>query len=109
MSIDTSAKLTDLDKVKEKMNALTPLTLFQNMADDIGDMARKDDLEKIKRELDFIKKDFDSMCTKEEMIKRLNVFNSDVNTKLMDRPTISYFKKVLSAYDVKIEQFNIIL
>ena len=37
---------------------------------------------------------------------RLNVFNSDINTKLQDRPTISYLKKVLSAYDVKIEQFN---
>jgi len=37
---------------------------------------------------------------------RLNVFNSEVNIKLHDRPTISYFKKVLSAYDSKIDQFN---
>ena len=37
---------------------------------------------------------------------RLNVFNSEINVKLHDRPTISYFKKVLAAYDTKIEQFN---
>lgn len=37
---------------------------------------------------------------------RLTVFNSEVNTKLLDRPTIIYFKKVLQAYDQKIEQFN---
>lgn len=37
---------------------------------------------------------------------RLNVFNSDVNTKMHDRPTISYFKKILAAYDKKIEGFN---
>ena len=37
---------------------------------------------------------------------RLNVFSVDVNAKLVDRPTIAYFKKLLSAYDSKIEQFN---
>ena len=37
---------------------------------------------------------------------RLNVFNADVNAKMQDRPTIGYFKKILSAYDRKIEYFN---
>ena len=37
---------------------------------------------------------------------RLNVFNSEVNSKLTDRPTTSYFKKVLSTYDSKIDTFN---
>ena len=45
-------------------------------------------------------------CLKDELQTRLQVFNTDINTKLHDRPTIAYFKKVLSAYDVKIEQFN---
>jgi hypothetical protein len=56
--------------------------------------------------MDYIKKDLGRLCSKEELMTRLNVFNSDVNTKLQDRPTINYFKKVLSAYDQKIEQFN---
>ena len=37
---------------------------------------------------------------------RLNVFSVDVNAKLVDRPTIAYFKKLLTAYDTKIEKFN---
>lgn len=40
---------------------------------------------------------------------RINVFNSDINTKLTERPTIAYFKTVLSAYDEKIENFNVVL
>lgn len=40
---------------------------------------------------------------------RLNVFNSDINTKLVDRPTISYFKKVLSTHEEKIDNFNLLL
>jgi hypothetical protein len=53
-----------------------------------------------------ILKDASRYCTKEEIMTRLNVFNSDVNTKMHDRPTISYFKKILAAYDKKIEGFN---
>jgi hypothetical protein len=42
-----------------------------------------------------IGRDVGRYCTKDEMMTRLNVFNSDVNTKMYDRPTISYFKKIL--------------
>lgn len=58
------------------------------------------------RDIEYLRKDLSKFSTKEELITRLGVFNSDVNTKLQDRPTIQYFKKVLSAYDQKIEQFN---
>jgi hypothetical protein len=32
--------------------------------------------------------------------------NSDVNTRIAERPTVTYFKKVLAKYDLKIEAFN---
>jgi len=41
--------------------------------------------------------------TKDEIVTRLNAMNSDINTKLADRPTIDYFKKVIQLYDAKIE------
>lgn len=70
------------------------------------DAIKREDFDIVSRELDNLKKDTSRLCTKDELITRLSVFNSDVNTKLHDRPTISYFKKVLGAYDTKIEQFN---
>lgn len=76
------------------------------MKDDMGDTIKKEDFNIVSRDLDYLKKDLGKLCSKEELMTRLNVFNSDVNTKLHDRPTINYFKKVLSAYDQKIEQFN---
>tara|TARA_B110000285_G_scaffold201838_1_gene236757 strand:+ start:154 stop:291 length:138 start_codon:yes stop_codon:yes gene_type:complete len=45
--------------------------------------------------MDYLKKDMSKLVSKEEIMTRLNVFNSDINTKMMDRPTITYFKKVL--------------
>jgi len=60
----------------------------------------------LEREIDYLKKDLSKTISKEEVITRLTIFNSEMNTKLLDRPTIQYFKKVLQAYDQKIEQFN---
>ena len=60
----------------------------------------------MEREIDYLKKDLSKTISKEEVITRLTIFNSEMNTKLLDRPTIQYFKKVLQAYDQKIEQFN---
>jgi ABC-type phosphate/phosphonate transport system ATPase subunit len=69
------------------------------MREDLGDIIKRDEMNMIARDIDKFKKDIGRLCTKEELMTRLNVFNSDINTKLHDRPTISYFKKVLSAYD----------
>ena len=56
--------------------------------------------------MSLLKKDVGKVISKEEFMTRLAVFNSDVNTKLNDRPTILYFKKALGTYDLKIESFN---
>jgi hypothetical protein len=55
------------------------------------------------REIAYIKKDIGKLINKEEFIVRLNVLNSEINTKLEQRPTNAYFKTVLKAYDLKIE------
>ncbi len=49
-----------------------------------------------------MKKNILLMCTKEEFLARLTVLNSEINTKLIDRPTNQYFRKVLTSYDEKI-------
>jgi hypothetical protein len=57
----------------------------------------------------YLRKDLGQLCSKTEVSDRLNVFLSEVNTKLNERPTITYLKKVLTAYDSKIENFNYLL
>lgn len=53
-----------------------------------------------------MKRDFGKFISKEEIMTRIHALASDLNTKLEERPTIIYFKQVLSAYDRKIEYFN---
>jgi hypothetical protein len=80
--------------------------MLREMQDDVGDFIKRDDFNIMARELEYFKKEVGRLCSKDELMTRLNVFNSEVNVKLHDRPTISYFKKVLQAYDSKIELFN---
>ena len=73
------------------------------------DFIKKDQFNQVTDELGFLKQDLGRLCTKDELMTRLNVFISDANAKLHDRPTIAYFKKLLAAYDSKIENFNAML
>ena len=75
------------------------MTHVKEIRDDIVDFVKKDDFNIIAREIDYMKKDLLKTVSKEEIMTRLTVFNSEMNTKLLDRPTIQYFKKVLQAYD----------
>jgi hypothetical protein len=75
------------------------VTHVKEIRDDIVDFVKKDDFNIIAREIDYMKKDLLKTVSKEEIMTRLTVFNSEMNTKLLDRPTIQYFKKVLQAYD----------
>jgi hypothetical protein len=72
----------------------------------VKNFIKREEFNIMARELDYFKKEVGRLCTREELMTRLNVFNSELNEKLHDRPTISYFKKVLSVYDTKIELFN---
>lgn len=103
MNMENYANRSELEKLANQMQNYAPLQHLQNLKDDISDIVKKEDFNIMTRDLDYLKKDLGKLCSKEELMTRLNVFNSDVNTKLHDRPTINYFKKVLSAYDQKIE------
>lgn len=106
LQMDTTAKMADIEKLQSKFNEYTPLSTMRFIQDDLSDIIKKEDFDIVAREIEAIKKDTGRYCSKEELVNRLGIFNQDVNTKLHDRPTISYFKKVLGAYDTKIEQFN---
>jgi hypothetical protein len=89
--------------MNKKIAECAPMSVIKNIQEDISDFIKKEEFNIWARDMDFLRKDLGKLCSKEELMTRLNVFNSDVNIKLHDRPTIAYFKKVLSAYDSKIE------
>ena len=89
------ATKNDVDEMQRSLITYAPMQHLNSLKDDISDFVKKEDFNIIAREMEYLKKDLGRLCTKEEIMTRLNVFNSDVNTKMMDRPTIQYFKKVL--------------
>ena len=49
-----------------------------------------------------MKKDVGRLTSKDEISNRINILNSDINTKLLERPTFNHIKKSLDVYDIKI-------
>jgi hypothetical protein len=74
--------------------------------EDLKELITKEDLDQVKFDLDGIRRELGKYSLQEEMISRLSALTSDMNVKLADRPTIQYFKKVLSTYDQKIDAYN---
>lgn len=95
MNLENMASKNDVDEVSRNLIQYAPLQQIKDLREDVGDFIKKEEFNIVARELDYMKKDISRHCSKEEMMTRLNVFNSDINTKLQDRPTIQYFKKVL--------------
>ena len=50
-----------------------------------------------------IKKEYNKMITKDELIARLNTFYSDMKTKLDDRPTMKQFRNKLTSIVEKMD------
>ena len=80
--------------------------MIKDIKEDFSELIKKEEFNIVEREIAYLRKDLGRLCTKDEVMTRLNVFNAELSTKLHERPTIAYFKKVLTAYDSKIESFN---
>ena len=106
LNLDGACTKTELAELEKKFAEFTPLWLFKELQEDHDDLVGKAEFNLISQDIEYLRKDLGRLCTKDEVMTRLNVFSVDVNAKLVDRPTIAYFKKLLSAYDTKIEKFN---
>ena len=109
MNCELFVKKAEFDKLDNRLSGYAPIALVQNMKTDIDDLIHKEDFNIIAQEMDYLKKDFGRLITKDEVMTRMGVFSSDLTSKLQERPTIAYFKKVLMTYDKKIEFFNMVL
>jgi hypothetical protein len=106
MNQNSFAKNEDVEAIYKKLNDYAQTYVIRDLQDSLGDVIKKEEFNVVYGDIEYLKKDLGKLISKEEFMTRLNVFNSEVNSKLADRPTTSYFKKVLSAYDEKIETFN---
>jgi Ca2+-binding EF-hand superfamily protein len=82
------ASKNDVDELSRTLITYAPMSHLKSLKDDVNDFVKKEDFNITARELEYLKKDLGKLCSKEEIMTRLNVFNSDMNTKMMDRPTI---------------------
>ena len=106
MNQSNYAKSEEVEAIYKKLNDYAQVYIVRDIQESFLDMVKKEEVNVLAGEIEYLKKDHGKLINKEEFMTRLNVFNSEVNSKLADRPTTSYFKKVLSAYDQKIESFN---
>ena len=80
--------------------------VVNEIEENLKELITKDDLDNVKFAMEDLKKDLSKYALTEELITRMSAMTSDTNVKLADRPTIGYFKKVLSTYDKKIDAYN---
>jgi len=69
-------------------------------------MIRKEDLDIMRFDMDILSKQMSRFMEKEEFMSRLSSMNSDLNIKFNDRPTLGYFKKVMSNHEKKMDAHN---
>jgi hypothetical protein len=55
---------------------------MRDLQDNVGEKVSRSDFNVVQSEINYLRKDMSKMCTKEEFLTRLNVFNSHINTKL---------------------------
>ncbi len=99
---ETCARNEDIDKLFKKFNDYTQLYVIRDIQDSLENFVKNEEFSIMEDNLSRMKKNILLMCTKEEFLARLTVLNSEINTKLIDRPTNQYFRKVLTSYDEKI-------
>ena len=89
--------------MKRKFQDYTTVEDFKNFQADFSEFVKREELNILAREVEYFGKHLDRACSKDELMTRLAVFSTDVGAKLEARPTIEYVRKVLSAYDQKMD------
>jgi hypothetical protein len=53
-----------------------------------------------------MRKEFSKLALKDEMMERFRILNEDVNRKIEERPTVEYIKRVLTAYEERMDDIT---
>lgn len=106
MSIENCVKNQQLDSFFNKFYDYAPLSALLEVKEDLHQFVAKSDIDQIEEDNKNVMKSIRGFVTKEEVMTRMEVFNADVMGKLQERPTTSYFKKILANYDKKMDNIN---
>ena len=82
MNIQNAAQWTDLQEVKRTMEGLASRTMLKDVWDDFADVVKRGDLDSMVETLHYVKKDLGKLVTKDELLTRLRVLNSEFTARM---------------------------
>lgn len=72
----------DMEDLKKRIEDYAPLHMMKDLTENVQEKVSRSDFSVVQSEINYLRKDLSKMCSKEEFLTRLNVFNSHINTKL---------------------------
>lgn len=101
VKLDNCAKNEEIENIYKKLNDYAQNYVIDDIKDSVRNLVNKEEISIVQSDIGYMKKDIGWFCSKDEFLSRFNAFNSEINSKMSDRPTTSYFKKILNSYDDK--------
>jgi len=65
LTCDSMINRNDLDEVNNRFKEFTPMQLYRDLKEDISDFVKKEDVNILSRDMEFVQKDIGRLCTKE--------------------------------------------
>ena len=76
---------------------------LREMKEDISSFVEKTEFAILQHDNAEVKRDLERIMKKDEIITRFNLLNDSIHQKLSERPTITTMKKLLDAFESKID------
>ena len=88
INMESLAKSTELEEVKKNLKFYTPLHMIKELREDFSDLTKVTDFTHLKQIVNEIEVQLNGIISRDELITRLTVFDSERRGELKDRPTI---------------------
>ena len=82
MNIQNAAQWGDLQEVKRMAEGLASRAMVKEVWDDFADVVKRGELDTMVETLHFVKKDLGKLVTKDELLTRLRVLNSEFTARM---------------------------
>lgn len=82
IDLENKVDASKADEIEKRLANYALRREIIEIQEDIQDFIKKEEMNIVVRDLEYLRKDLGKFSSKEELLTRMNVFNSDVNTKL---------------------------
>jgi hypothetical protein len=104
MFFENSIKPSDFQMLQRSLTTYAKVEDIKELRTDIADKADQSDIARIDSDNQEIKKNFSNFTPKMELQGRLDIITKDLERKLKDKCSETYFKKIIGGYDEKIKK-----